>query len=131
MWKGPVGFAEMYSRRIFSFSIFSGRPKFSRFLKISSTASARSSFPALKFIKPPITEYSLPSSAISETIAFAIIGGAILAVRASDETFTAKSPKSGFLGFSTTSEPFVYSFICPSLFSLTAFNKAFSIFSIK
>ena len=131
MWKGPVGFAETYSRIIFSLFIFSGRPKFSFFLKISSIASNNRFLPALKFINPPITEYSLSESSISATIAFAIIGGAIFADRASDDTFTAKSPKSGFLGFSTTSVPFANSLICPSLLFFTAFSAAASICFIK
>ena len=114
MWKGPVGFAEIYSRIIFSLFIFSGRPKSLFFSKISSTKFIKREFPALKLINPPITEYSQSFLSINSTIEFAIIGGAILAERAREETFIAKSPKSGFFGFSTTREPFVYSLICPS-----------------
>ena len=106
--------------------MFSGRPKFSFLLKISAIASIKRFLPALKLINPPITEYSLSDSSISATIAFAIAGGAILADRARDETLTAKSPKSGFLGFSTISVFGMYSVICPSFLFEIAFSSAFS-----
>ncbi len=111
--------------------MFSGRPKSLFLVKISSTRLIKRLFPALKLINPPITEYSLSSFSTNSTIALAIIGGAIFALRASDETFTAKSPNSGFFGFSTDKVPFAYSVICPNLFAATACSMAFSILFIK
>ena len=126
MWNGPVGFAEIYSRIIFSVCAFSGRPKFSFLSIISFTRFVKSVSPALKLIKPATTVYSLSSLSINSKIEFAIIGGAILAFLASDDTFIAKSPKSGFLGRSTISEPFWYSVICPTLPCSVAFINASS-----
>ena len=79
MWKGPVGFAETYSRIIFSVSTFLGFPNSFGFSKISPTRFERSFSPALKLINPATTEYWLSSCSTNSTIAFAIWGGAIFA----------------------------------------------------
>ena len=84
-----MGLAETYSRIIFSVSTFSGFPKFFLSVKISPTRLDNIFLPALKFINPPITVYSLSSLSIYSKIEFAICGGAILANLAKEDTLTA------------------------------------------
>ena len=69
MWKGPVGFAETYSRIIFSVSTFLGFPNSFGFSKISPTRFDSSFSPALKLINPATTEYWLSSCSTNSTIA--------------------------------------------------------------
>ena len=103
---------------------------FSVLSKISAIISVNKELFILKFIKPPIivTVYLFLFSRQS-AIAFAITGGAIFALLASEDTLTAKSPKSVFFGFSIIKEPLVYSVICPKVFFditvLTPFSTSF------